>query len=65
MMCWNLLADDAETRVIVMYLEDIHDARRFMKIAKKTTKEYKKPIIVLNPEERLKAQKRQCHTQGL
>ena len=43
----ELLADDIETRVIVMYLEDIHDARRFMKIANKTTKEYKKPIIVL------------------
>jgi 4-hydroxybutyrate---CoA ligase (ADP-forming) len=43
----ELLADDVETRVIVMYLEDIHDARRFMKIAKKTTREYKKPIIVL------------------
>ncbi|MGB8087141.1 MAG: acetate--CoA ligase family protein [Nitrososphaeraceae archaeon] len=43
----ELLADDAETRVIVMYLEDIHDARKFMKIAKKITKEYEKPIIVL------------------
>jgi 4-hydroxybutyryl-CoA synthetase (ADP-forming) len=43
----ELLAYDVETRVIVMYLEDIHDARRFMKIAKKTTKEYKKPTIVL------------------
>jgi 4-hydroxybutyryl-CoA synthetase (ADP-forming) len=30
-----------------MYLEDIHDARKFMKVAKRITKEYKKPIIVL------------------
>src|SRR5688572_828903 len=43
----ELLADDVETRVIVMYLEDIHDARKFMKVAKKITKENKKPIIVL------------------
>ena len=43
----ELLADDVETRVIVMYLEDIHDARKFMKVAKKITKENKIPIIVL------------------
>jgi 4-hydroxybutyrate---CoA ligase (ADP-forming) len=43
----ELLADDVETKVIVMYLEDIHDGRRFMEIAKKITMENKKPIIVL------------------
>ena len=43
----ELLADDEETKVIVMYLEDIHDGRKFMKIAKKITKEKKKPILVL------------------
>jgi 4-hydroxybutyryl-CoA synthetase (ADP-forming) len=43
----ELLADDAETKVIVMYLEDIHDGRRFMEIAKRITMENKKPIIVL------------------
>src|ERR1051325_7881523 len=42
----ELLAYDKETRVIVMYLEDIHDGRRFMEIAKKITMENKKPIIV-------------------
>ena len=42
----ELLAEDEETRVIVMYLEDIHDGRRFMKIAKKITKKNKKPIVV-------------------
>jgi 4-hydroxybutyrate---CoA ligase (ADP-forming) len=41
-----LLAEDQETKVIVMYLEDIHDGRQFMEIAKKITKEKKKPIIV-------------------
>ncbi|HET7149698.1 MAG TPA: acetate--CoA ligase family protein [Candidatus Nitrosopolaris sp.] len=43
----ELLADDADTKVIVMYLEDIHDGRRFMEIAKRITMEHKKPIIVL------------------
>lgn len=43
----ELLADDEETKVIVMYLEDIHDGIKFMKIAKKITKEKKKPILVL------------------
>lgn len=43
----ELLADDVETRVIVIYLEDIHDGRRFMEIAKRITMENKKPIIVL------------------
>src|SRR5215204_818064 len=43
----ELLSEDDETRVIVMYLEDIHDGRRFMQIAKKITKEKKKPILVL------------------
>jgi 4-hydroxybutyrate---CoA ligase (ADP-forming) len=43
----ELLADDIETKVIVMYLEDIHDGRRFMDIAKRITMENKKPIIVL------------------
>jgi 4-hydroxybutyryl-CoA synthetase (ADP-forming) len=42
----ELLADDKETKVIVMYLEDIHDGRRFMEIARKITRENKKPIIV-------------------
>jgi 4-hydroxybutyryl-CoA synthetase (ADP-forming) len=43
----ELLSEDTETKVIVMYLEDIHDGRRFMEIAKKITLESKKPIIVL------------------
>jgi 4-hydroxybutyrate---CoA ligase (ADP-forming) len=43
----ELLAEDEDTRVIVMYLEDIRNGRRFMEIAKKITTEKKKPIIVL------------------
>ncbi len=43
----ELLAEDDDTRVIVMYLEDIRSARRFMEIAKRITTEKKKPIIVL------------------
>lgn len=43
----ELLADDADTRVIVMYLEDMRSARRFMDIARRITTEKKKPIVVL------------------
>ena len=43
----ELLSEDMETKVIVMYLEDIHDGRRFMEIAKRITIQNKKPIIVL------------------
>jgi 4-hydroxybutyryl-CoA synthetase (ADP-forming) len=43
----ELLAEDEDTRVIVMYLEDIRNARRFMEIANEITTEKKKPIIVL------------------
>ncbi len=41
------LSDDPKTKVIMMYLEDIHDGRRFMETAKKITKKNKKPIIAL------------------
>ena len=39
----ELLNTDPETRVIIMYLEDIHDGRRFMEIATKTTLYIKSP----------------------
>jgi 4-hydroxybutyryl-CoA synthetase (ADP-forming) len=42
-----LLAEDEDTKVIVMYLEDIRNARRFMDIAKQITIQKRKPIIVL------------------
>jgi 4-hydroxybutyryl-CoA synthetase (ADP-forming) len=43
----ELLAEDEDTKVIVMYLEDIRNGRRFMDISKRITTEKKKPIIVL------------------
>ena len=43
----ELLFNDSETRVIIMYLEDIHDGRRFMEIARKTTLDNQKPVVVL------------------
>src|SRR5207237_9766821 len=43
----ELLAEDQDTRVIVMYLEDIRNGRRFMEISKRITIEKRKPIIVL------------------
>ena len=43
----ELLAEDQDTRVIVMYLEDIRNGRRFMDISKRITIEKRKPIIVL------------------
>ncbi len=43
----ELLEDDPSTKVVVMYLEDIRDGRRFMNVAKRITFEKRKPIIVL------------------
>jgi 4-hydroxybutyryl-CoA synthetase (ADP-forming) len=43
----ELLEEDHYTKVIIMYLEDIHDGRRFMDIAKRITLEKRKPIIIL------------------
>src|SRR5918995_2284938 len=43
----ELLEDDPYTKVIVMYLEDIHDGRRFMNTSKRITLEKRKPIVVL------------------
>src|SRR6476659_1455009 len=43
----ELLEDDPYTKVIVMYLEDIHDGRRFMNVAKRITLKKRKPIVVL------------------
>jgi 4-hydroxybutyryl-CoA synthetase (ADP-forming) len=43
----ELLSEDEDTKVIVMYLEDIRNARRFMNIARRITTQKKKPVIVL------------------
>lgn len=41
------LATHDQTRVIVMYLEDIGDGQEFLKTCKNVTKDHKKPILVL------------------
>ncbi len=43
----EMLIESKETKVIVMYLEEIMDGRRFVNICRKITKELKIPIIVL------------------
>ncbi|NVM29607.1 MAG: CoA-binding protein [Candidatus Helarchaeota archaeon] len=43
--CLEYLKDDASTEVICLYLEDIRDQKRFLKIASETTKI--KPILVV------------------
>ena len=41
------LAAHKQTRVIVMYLEDIGDGRRFVDTCRMVTRQHKKPILVL------------------
>ncbi|MBE43573.1 MAG: acyl-CoA synthetase [Thaumarchaeota archaeon] len=45
----TMLENDEQTKVIVMYLEDINDGRKFIDACRRITKEskYKKPILVL------------------
>jgi 4-hydroxybutyryl-CoA synthetase (ADP-forming) len=45
----EMLFDDEQTKVVVMYLEDLADGRRFIDICRKMTKEakIKKPVLVL------------------
>ncbi len=45
----EMLVEDEQTKVIVMYLEDLVDGRRFIDICRKITKEAKKrkPVLVL------------------
>jgi 4-hydroxybutyryl-CoA synthetase (ADP-forming) len=45
----EMLVEDEQTKVIVMYLEDLLDGRRFIDICRKITKEVenKKPVLVL------------------
>ena len=43
----KILAEHKQTRVIVMYLEDIGYGPDFLKISKRITRKYKKPILVL------------------
>ncbi len=45
----EMLFDDEQTKVVVMYLEDLADGRKFIDICRKMTKEteIKKPVLVL------------------
>ncbi len=43
----KMLAAHKQTRVIVMYLEDMGDGQEFLKVCKTITKKHKKPVLVL------------------
>ena len=43
----KILANHKQTKVIVMYLEDMGDGQEFLKVCKHITKKLKKPILVL------------------
>jgi len=43
----NMLANHKQTKVIVMYLEDMGDGQEFLKVCKNITRKLKKPVLVL------------------
>lgn len=43
----KMLANHNQTKVIVMYLEDMGDGQEFLKVCKHITKKLKKPVLVL------------------
>lgn len=43
----KILAEHKQTKVIVMYLEDMGDGQEFLKVCKQITKKLKKPVLVL------------------
>lgn len=43
----NMLAEHKQTKVIVMYLEDMGDGQEFLKVCKNLTRKLKKPVLVL------------------
>ena len=43
----KMLAEHKQTKVIVMYLEDMGDGQEFLKVSKHITRKLKKPILVL------------------
>jgi 4-hydroxybutyryl-CoA synthetase (ADP-forming) len=43
----KILADHEQTKVIVMYLEDMGNGQEFLKVCKHITKNLKKPVLVL------------------
>jgi 4-hydroxybutyryl-CoA synthetase (ADP-forming) len=43
----KMLADHKQTKVIVMYLEDMGNGQEFLKVCKHITRDLKKPVLVL------------------
>ena len=43
----KILAKHKQTKVVVMYLEDMSDGQEFLKVCKNITKKLKKPVLVL------------------
>ncbi|HUU49003.1 MAG: CoA-binding protein [Nitrosopumilus sp.] len=43
----KMLAEHKQTKVIVMYLEDMGDGQEFLKVCKNITRKLKKPVLVL------------------
>ncbi len=43
----NMLAEHKQTKVIVMYLEDMGNGQEFLKVCKNLTRNLKKPVLVL------------------
>ena len=43
----RMLAEHRQTRVIVMYLEDMGDGQEFMRVCRHVTRDLKKPVLVL------------------
>jgi 4-hydroxybutyryl-CoA synthetase (ADP-forming) len=43
----NMLANHKQTKVIVMYLEDMGNGQEFLKVCKNITRKLKKPVLVL------------------
>lgn len=43
----KMLAEHDQTKVIVMYLEDMGNGQEFLKVCKQITKKYRKPVIIL------------------
>lgn len=43
----RMLASHKQTRVIVMYLEDVGNGRDFLRVCRSVTRDHKKPVLVL------------------
>ena len=43
----EMLAEHRQTRVIVMYLEDMGDGQEFLRVCRRVTRDLKKPVLVL------------------